>query len=149
MKTLFSRAFSTGFLLYVPFVFLAALFLGTTQGFTVGVIGFWVIIAILLLLLWLGLRRKYPAKVENILPFSFELQFTEEALIIDGGNTNGKAYFRWERISHAVESEDAVEFYNRRQYLYVPKRCIEDMEQCRRIVDDCRRPNGERKGTKK
>lgn len=149
MKTLFSRAFFATFMVYLPFAFLAALMLGLTRGFLTGAIAFWVIVVGICLLLWLGLRRKYPIKVEDLPPFSFELRFTEEALTVDGGSENGKAIIRWELLSHAVESEEAVEFYNRRQYVYVPKRCIEDMELCRRIVDDCRHPNGERKGTKK
>ncbi len=144
MKTMFSRTFFPSFLLYMPLSFIAALLFGITRGFVAGAIVFWGMIGAVALLLWFALRRKYPANVENMPPFSFELLFTEDHLVVESGN--GKMFLRWEQVSHAVEGEDAVEFYNRHQYVYVPKRCIEDMEECRRMVDHCRQG---RKGTKK
>lgn len=139
MKTLSRRAFVSAFPPYVTVAFILALLLGMFYGFMTGAVAFWILLGLSLLSIRASLRRRYPAHGEHAERLSFDLLLTEDAVVVDGGGQNGRVYLPWPTVAHAVEGEDAVEFYNRRQYIYVPKRCIEDMDRCRGIVDRCRR----------
>lgn len=137
-KELSRRAFLGALPPYAVSAFLIAFLFGLTDGFFVSALIFWGVLALSLLLLGFSSRRRYTALMQSG-GFSFTFSVTEEAITVDGGIQNGRVLLPWKRVSHAVEGTDAVEFFNRRQYIYIPKRCIEDMEEFRGLVERCRR----------
>lgn len=136
VRELSRRAFLAGFLPYVPVAFLLALVFGLMDGFVIGAVIFWSTLLLLFLLVFSSSRRRYAGLLADD-AFSFLFSVTADAITAESRD-NGKTRIRWSRIAHAVEGEDAVEFYNRRQYMYIPKRCIDDIEDFRRLVERCR-----------
>ena len=137
-RELARRIFFSSFPPYAVSAFLFAFLFGMVDGFLVSALVFWGVLVLSLVLLFVSIRRRSRALMEND-DFSFTFSITENAITVDGGAQNGRVMLPWERVSHAVEGADAVEFFNRRQYIYIPKRCIEDIEAFRGLVERCRR----------
>lgn len=67
-----------------------------------------------------------------------QLILTEQYLQITGKSEHVRRMkVPWECITRAVERPKEVEFYAQTRILTVPKRCIEDMDELRTIVDRC------------
>lgn len=85
-------------------------------------------------------RTKYLLLEQN---FRFTFKVTEKAVIADGGERRGVTAIPWAQLAHAVESENFLEFYNKKQYIAVPKRLIADMDSFRALIDACRKERNE------
>ena len=70
-------------------------------------------------------------------------------LVCNTGETGKEAQIPWAMISRAVDRKDRVDFYARTLFLTIPKRCIEDMDQLRKLVDQHMPPKGEKRGHRK
>lgn len=71
---------------------------------------------------------------------SIRMEFTEkEVLLVSKNGTEGTLHFPWPFITRAVDCGDRVEMYvDRIQQLLIPKRCVEDFEEFKNLVDRCR-----------
>jgi hypothetical protein len=110
------------------FCFLLSVSLGMDNGFTVAAIAFWVMIAAfagLKALFWVP-RYKRPANADTVL----HVTLTAQAIVVEKRQENvpQKIILQWKDVAHAVESEDTVEIYNKNQYIYIPKRCVGDLD---------------------
>lgn len=133
------RRLADGYILPYAFTaFAAALVLGLLDGFSAALIGFWVTVGLLFGILFLRVRQHYHSITDSDTS-GYTLSLTDDAIIADGGEGNGRLVLPWEKLRHAVEGEDAVEFYDRRHYIYLPRRCIEDMDAFRALVERCRK----------
>lgn len=70
---------------------------------------------------------------------TIRIAFTERGLVASTPRQGEETRIPWVSLQHAVEKEDCVEFYNNHMFIRVPKRCIPDMEELRRVVDEHRR----------
>lgn len=133
------RRLADGYILpYALTAFAVALVLGITDTFSSAVIGFWITVILLFGILFLRVRQHYRNIMDSDTA-GYTLSLTDNAIIADGGKENGRLVLPWKKLRHAVEGEDAVEFYDRRHYLYLPRRCIEDMDAFRTLVERCRK----------
>ena len=66
---------------------------------------------------------------------TIRLSLTERGLVGSSVRPGEETRIAWVSLQHAVDKEDCVEFYNNRLFIRVPKRCIPDMDELRRIVD--------------
>ncbi len=135
----------------VPFSTVAAftlsLLFGLNNGFVSAAIGFWIVIALYMGLRWLFWmpRRKQFLKQDAQ---TLTVLLTDGAVVTEKQLPAGKmrVAMGWKDIRHALESEDAIEFVGKKQYFYIPKRTIGDMELFKRIVDEHMHPAAERNG---
>ena len=65
------------------------------------------------------------------------VDFTPSGLTLRGSAGKEKELrIRWKAISRAVERPDRVDFYTHSLAVTLPKRCIEDLDALKRLVDD-------------
>lgn len=117
--------------------FVLALFLYDGSFLKVAV-AFWGVIAVGLISTALvgRSRTKRMLRDEN---FRFTFKVTEKAVIADGGARRGVGVLPFRMMKHAVESDQYIEFYNRAQYICIPKRFITDIDSFRSVIDNCRK----------
>lgn len=83
----------------------------------------------------IGLKRAIKASDGEVLKVTVAL--TEQALCFTGTAENGKrSRIPWERVTRAVERPSYVDYYATEKLVSIPKRCIDDMENLRRITDE-------------
>lgn len=80
-------------------------------------------------------RAKRSLAVMSADALSIRLTLTERGLVASGARAGEETRIPWVSLQHAVEKKDCVEFYNNRLFIRVPKRCIFDMDELRRVVD--------------
>ncbi len=136
MKTVIKRDISRTAPLFFLFSFLLSVSAGLDNGFSAAAITFWIAIAVfggLKALFWVP-RYKKSGRSESTLTVTFN----ERACIVERKTETvpHKVILQWRDIAHAVESEEAVEIYNNKQYIYIPKRCVGDMDFLRSIVNE-------------
>ncbi len=84
------------------------------------------------------IRAKRAIRVSDGDVCRVQLIFTEKYLQITGKSEHVRRMkVPWECITRAVERPKEVEFFAQTRILTVPKRCIEDMDELRAIVDGC------------
>lgn len=110
---------------------------GLLSGIPAGLVTFVVIMLGLFLLNTAGVkaraRRSLAVMPEDGL--RIRLTLTDRGLVASGTRPGQETRLAWVSIQHAVDREDCVEFYNSRVFIRIPKRCIPDMEELRRVVD--------------
>lgn len=116
--------------------FLISFSLGLENGFTAAALAFWIAVALfagLKALFWVP-RYKGTANSNG----SLTVTLNECALVVEKHTDTvpQKVILQWKDVAHAVESEDTVEIYNKHQYVYIPKRCVGDVEFFRSTVND-------------
>ncbi len=136
LKTVIKRDIFRSAPLYFLFCFLLSASAGLDNGFTAATVTFWVAVAlfaVLKALFWVP-RYKRTDRDNGVLTVTLN----EHAVVVEKKTETvpQKVILQWRDIAHAVEGEDAVEIYNKRQYVYIPKRCVGDMDFLRSIVND-------------
>ncbi|MBP3381131.1 MAG: hypothetical protein J6L00_00675 [Clostridia bacterium] len=136
MKTVIQRDIYRSAPLMFLFCFLLSVSVGIDNGFSAAAIAFWVAIALFAgvkALFWVP-RYRHTIRAEN----NITVTLNERAVVVEKKSEAipQKLVLQWKDIAHAVESETAVEMYNKRQYVYIPKRCVGDMEFFRSTVND-------------
>ena len=64
------------------------------------------------------------------------VDFTPSGLTLRGGAGEAKELrIPWKAVSRAVERPERVDFYTHSLALTIPKRCIEDLDAFKRLVD--------------
>lgn len=137
IKTLVKRDVSRTVPSVSLLAFLFAACFGWSYGFWVAAIIFGVSILLfagIKCLFWLP-RYKAAGKGEAV---TLSVLFTEQAVVMEREVGQGKQrlILRWKDVAHAVESENAVEIYDKKQYMYIPKRHIGDMDFLRQLVNE-------------
>ncbi len=137
MKTVIKRDIFRTAPLAVLFSFLLSVSIGMDRGFAFAAIVFWIAIGLfagMKALFWVP-RYKGSAAAQDA---RLTVLFTERAVVMEKRVAPGvqRLVLQWKDIRHAVEDEDAVEIYNSKQYLYIPKRCVGDMDFLRSVVND-------------
>ena len=110
---------------------------GLLSGIGVGVGAFLLILAVLFLLNVMLPRSRAKRSLETMQQsaMTIRLTLTERGLVGSSARPGEETRIAWVSLQHAVDKEDCVEFYNNRVFIRVPKRCIPDMNELRRIVD--------------
>lgn len=136
IKTAIRRDIFRSAPLYFLFCFLLSVSAGLDNGFLIAAIIFWIAVALfagLKALYWVP-RYKSTAAADGV----FTITLNDRALVMENkaDPVPRKVILPWREIAHAVESEDTIEIYNNRQFVYIPKRCVGDIEFLRSIVND-------------
>ncbi len=136
MKTVIKRDIFRSAPLFFLFCFLLSVSAGFEGGFIAAAGTFWIAVALfagLKALFWVP-RYKRSGKTAG----SMTVTLNEYALVVERKTETvpHKLVLRWQDIAHAVESEETIEIYNKRQYVYIPKRCVGDLDFLRSIVND-------------
>lgn len=136
MKTLMKRDILRTAPLTFLFCFLLSVSIAIDNGFTTAAVAFWIAVVLfagLKLLFWLP---RYKRANKNAAPLTVTLN--EKAVVVEkkAQPVPHKVILQWKDIAHAVESEETVEIYNQRQYIYIPKRCVGDMDFLRNVVNE-------------
>ena len=110
---------------------------GLLSGIGVGVGAFLLILGVLFLLNVVLPRSRAKRSLETMQQdaMTIRLSLTERGLVGSSVRPGEETRIAWVSLQHAVDKEDCVEFYNNRLFIRVPKRCIPDMDELRRIVD--------------
>lgn len=130
------RAYVRMLPLYSGLALLSAIMFGLLSGLGVGILVFLGILGVLLLLNMMSARSRAAMALQRM-PYDgmkLRLSLTEQGIVLRAANGEDTR-FGWNAIRRAVERPDCVEFYTTNSFIRVPKRCIEDMEQLRRVVD--------------
>ncbi len=114
-----------------------ALAFGFMSGFLSALLAFVGMMILMTLLNWVLPRSRSKRMVEigTAANRTLQLDLTEKGLIGKSTTPGEELRLPWSSIRHAVDREDCVEFSNKRVFIRVPKRCIPDIEELRRIVD--------------
>ena len=112
---------------------------GLLSGIGVGVGAFLLILGVLFLLNVVLPRSRAKRSLETMQQdaMTIRLSLTERGLVGSSVRPGEETRIAWVSLQHAVDKEDCVEFYNTRLFIRVPKRCIPDMDELRRIVEMC------------
>lgn len=115
----------------------AGILFGMLSGFLMGFGSFVVIMLLLFLPTALGskARARHAVAAMGEEGLTMQLRLTDRGLIGSTPKQGEELRIAWSSLQHAVDKPDCVEFYNNRLFIRVPKRCIEDMEALRQIVD--------------
>lgn len=131
------RAYVRMLPLYSGMSVLSGVLFGLLSGIPAGLATFVVIMLVLFLFNTAGAksraRRSLAVMPEDGL--RIRLTLTNRGLVASGARPGQETRLAWVSIQHAVDREDCVEFYNNRVFIRIPKRCIPDMEELRRVVD--------------
>ncbi len=136
IQNIIRRDFARTAPLYFLFCFLLSVSAGLDNGFLTAAVTFWIAIALFIglkALFWVP-RYKRAGYTQELLTVTFN----ERAVVIEKKDhpVLQKVILQWRDIAHAVESEDTIEIYNKKQYIYIPKRCVGDMDFLRSIVNE-------------
>lgn len=118
------------------FCFLLSVSMGLENGFVTAAATFWIAVA-----LFAGVKALFWVpryKSTDSANGAVTVTLNDRALVVEKQTDHipQKIVLQWKYIAHAVESEDAVEIYNKHQYVYIPKRCVGDFEFFRSTVND-------------
>lgn len=125
----------------LPFFSIISLFSGLLFGMLSGyLVGFAAFVVIMLLLFFptaLGsrLRARHAVQTMDANGLTLHLRFTNRGIIGTTPGQIGEMRLAWTAVQHAVDKKDCVEFYNSQTFIRIPKRCIDDMDLLRQIVD--------------
>ena len=128
----------------MPIYSAVALMSGITFGilyhFLMGTIAF-VGTMLILFLLNVVVNRSRASRAAKMMPenaLSAMIHITKRGVLIRSGGQ--EICMAWQAIKRAFEQPDYVEFITDSQSIRIPKRCIEDMESLREIVDTYKPP---------
>ena len=116
---------------------MTGLLFGISYNFGIGIISFLMIQAVFFAVQMIGARSK-AAKLFGSMPEEgsrIHIRFTEHGLVMRSHQDGEIIRLAWPIITRAIEKPDSVEFYTKTAFLDIPKRCIEDMNTMRSIVD--------------
>ena len=83
-----------------------------------------------------GKARRVLAATENA-ALTAVVELTPSHVRLRGTGEHGKTLeVPWNRVTRAVELPNRVELYTTKKLLILPKRCVEDMDELRRVVDE-------------
>ncbi len=130
-----------GFLQNLPNLGFFAFLLAITCELWIGIPG--VLVFVLLVLgIFLGGYFAARARAGRVIQMSggqalrLSVDFTPSGLTLRGGAGEAKELrIPWKAVSRAVERPERVDFYTHSLALTIPKRCIEDLDAFKRLVD--------------
>ncbi len=110
---------------------------GLVSGIPAGLAAFVIVMLAMFLLNTLApkSRARRQALQMSAEALTVRIAFTERGLVASTPRQGAETRIPWVSLQHAVEKEDSVEFYNSHMFIRVPKRCVPDMEELRRVVD--------------
>lgn len=79
-----------------------------------------------------------------------QVEFSPVGVLVRNTGEPGKELqLPWAMVTRAVDRNDRVDFYAHSLFLTIPKRCIQDMDQLRSLVDRHMPPKQDRRGSRK
>ncbi len=125
-----------GFLNYLPQILGLALIVALLWGWMYGAPGGVIVFIVMAIALFLAntagvtLRARRRVRDMSDGDLTVRLRFNWMGITGDRG-----LFLAWHAVRHAVDRPDCLEFYNKRLFIRIPKRCVEDMEAVRALVD--------------
>lgn len=122
----------------------SALMFGLLGGIAVGLLSFLLLVG-MMLLLNVGGNRVRAARSYDRMPQegkTLRVVFSEEGIVASSPGPGEEIRMAWGGVTRAVERPGDVEFYSGNACLRIPKRCVPDMEELRRLADAHVPPRG-------
>ena len=131
------RAFLKLLPVYSGMSVLAGLMFGLMNGLPIGIASFLLLIGLLFALNVLTARGR-AARSYALMPEGAKrvrVGFSDWGITVKSERPGESTRFVWQAVERAVERPESVEFYTATAFLRIPKRCIPQLEELKRLVD--------------